>query len=56
MTNKIHLPPLPDTEWVLHMPEQEYEREWTSCEEGYTSDQMRAYAIKSINYFTGNTE
>ncbi len=53
MTKQIHLPPLPDTDWVLHMPAQEYEREWTSHDEGYTSDQMHAYAIKCINYVTG---
>ena len=56
MTKQIQLPPLPDTNWVLHMPAQLYEREWTSDQEGYTADQMQTYAIECINKITGETE
>lgn len=39
---------LPATEWVLHMPARPYEPEWTSSSEGYTDDDMRAYALAHI--------
>jgi hypothetical protein len=38
------LPPLPDTEWVLRMPPSKYEDGWDSHQDGYTDEQMRAYA------------
>lgn len=42
------LPPLPETDWVLHMPARQYEREWTSSQEGYDADQMRTYAAQAV--------
>jgi hypothetical protein len=56
MTKQIQLPPLPDTDWALHMPARLYEREWTSDQEGYTADQMQTYAIECIHKITGETE
>ena len=42
------LGPLPDTEWLLHMPARPYDREWTSSQEGYEAEQMRAYAEQAV--------
>ena len=42
------LPPLPDTDWRLHMPAARYEPAWTSSQEGFTADQMRAYATAAV--------
>lgn len=46
MTNE--LPPLPETEWVLHMPAMRWESAWTSSQEGYTAEQMQEYARAAI--------
>jgi hypothetical protein len=43
-----NLPPLPETDWLLHMPAQAYEQEWTSSQPGYTADQMRSYAAAAV--------
>lgn len=37
------MPPLPSTPWVLHMHAQKYEPAWTSTQNGYEDDDMRAY-------------
>jgi hypothetical protein len=46
MTHKLG--PLPDTEWLLHMPAREYEHAWTSSESGYSEDQVLAYAQAEV--------
>ena len=38
------LPPLPSTDWQLHMPAGPYEPAWTSCQEGFAAEYMIAYA------------
>jgi len=42
------LPPLPQTEWKLHMPAAPYEPEWTSTEAGYSEGDMEAYATAAV--------
>jgi hypothetical protein len=44
----INLPPLPSTEWLLHMPARPYEREWTSHETGYADNDMQDYARAAV--------
>ena len=48
MTQETILPPLPETNWVLHMLARRYESEWTSYQEGYTAEQMEEYARAAI--------
>ena len=38
-----NLPPLPETEWQLYMPDRPYEPAWVSNQDGFDSDQMREY-------------
>ena len=44
MTTAEQMPPLPKTDWRLHMTASRHEPAWTSTEEGYTGAQTRAYA------------
>ena len=54
MTHK--LPPLPETSWKLHMPAQYYESAFTSSEDGYTEEQMQAYASEAVNAVLADIE
>ena len=38
------LPPLPATDWLLHMPDAPYEPAWTSSQAGYSAEDMLNYA------------
>ena len=46
------LPPLPQTDWLLHMPAAPYGPAWTpvwtSSQAGYSEDDMRAYAEAAV--------
>lgn len=48
MTDNIKLPPMPETEWKLYMPAQQYEAAWTSTESGYTEADMENYAREAV--------
>jgi len=42
------LPPLPATDWLLHMPAAPYEPAWTSSQSGWDEEAMRAYAAEAV--------
>jgi len=42
------LPPLPESEYLLAIPDRPYDPGYVTIEDGYTADQMRAYAAAAV--------
>lgn len=48
MDKSSELPALPETDWQLYQPAGGYEPEFISTQDGFTADQMRAYALAAV--------
>ena len=42
------LPPLPESDYLLALPDQPYDPGYVTMESGYTADQMRSYAASAL--------
>jgi hypothetical protein len=45
------LPPLPDADYLLAIPDQPYDRGYTTTEDGYSADQMSDYGRQCIEAY-----
>lgn len=52
----MSLPPLPETEYLLAIPDRPYDRGYTTNEDAYTADQMLDYARAVAEEFVKDAE